>query len=80
MPPARTFSFSTPQGMIYWVHGNPADPRTPAQPPGAASLSQGNIFVIQIAHLSHSSITSQMDQPDFPRGEFDMGILSFFGH
>jgi hypothetical protein len=36
--------------------------------------------MFEVAHLANGGITLLKDQPDFTRGELDMGILSFLRH
>jgi hypothetical protein len=57
MPSPGTFSFPPAKGMVHGVHGDAANPGIAAQPPGAARFSYGNIFMVQIANLSHGRVT-----------------------
>ena len=36
--------------------------------------------MFEVAYLANGGITLLKDQPDFTRGELDMGILSFLRH
>jgi hypothetical protein len=36
--------------------------------------------MFEVAHLANGGITILKDQPDFTRGEFDMGVFSFLRH
>ena len=36
--------------------------------------------MFEVAHLANGGVTILKDQPDFARGEFDMGIFSFLRH
>jgi len=53
MPSAGSFAFTTAVRMIDWVHGNAAIVRPLSQPPRTSSFSDGDIFVIEIAHLAN---------------------------
>ena len=78
--PPELFPSPPPRG---WSMGFIATPRTTGlQPEPAISsrLSQGDIFMFEIAHLADGGIAILKDQPDFAGGEFDMGIFSFFRH
>src|SRR5512139_824549 len=66
--------------MVNGIHCHSANRGSPSEPAISTRFSQRDNFMFEITHLANSRVTILEDQPDFTRGEFDVGIFSFLRH
>ena len=80
MAPSRSPTFSSAVGMINRIHHNSTDLGAAAQEASPTRFPQGNLSMIQVAHLTHSRAATIQDHTDFARGKLDLHIAFFLGH
>lgn len=80
MSSPRCLAFTTTHGMINRVHGDTTHPRPTPQPSPPTRLSQGDVFVALVAHLTDRGLTLRQDHVYLTGRQFDVGISPFLGH
>src|SRR5271166_269781 len=78
MTSAAGFAFTTAVRVIDRVHSHATVYRTASEPAGATRLADGNIFVVQVAHLSDRRHAIDQHAAGFARRQFEQRVIAFF--
>ena len=66
--------------MVVRIHNYTAVGRTDAQPAGTARLTNGEVFIFQVAHLADGSAAVDVYFTYFAGRKTQQGVIPFFGH
>src|SRR5918996_627957 len=80
VPAAGRFALASAQRVVHRVHGHPAGGRADPQPPVPAGLPQGDELVLRVAHLAHGGPATEIDPPDLPGRQSELGEAALLGH
>src|SRR6266545_402866 len=73
---ALALSLAATHRMIHRVHDRAADRGPETLPPDAPGLADGDVLVIQVAHLPDGGHALQLHLPDLARGQLDIGVVA----
>src|SRR2546422_4809172 len=66
--------------VVHRVHGHPAVVGAPAEPARPARLADGDVLVVEVAHLADGGQALEVDLAHLSRGELDLGVIALLGH
>ena len=72
-------AFTTTHRMVDRVHHNTADMGSETKIAFLSGLAEGDVHVIAISNRADGRFAREIDQADFPAGEFDLSIISILG-
>src|SRR5437667_3896758 len=73
-------AFTATMGMVDWIHHNAANRRTNAHVTRTSSLSNRDVFMIEIADLTNRRSTVDIHQSNFAGRQLHVSIRAFLGH
>src|SRR5690554_6117809 len=73
-------TFSTTMGVIDGIHRYTADPRPTPQPAAASCLTNGEVLMVYVPHLSEGSPASSQDHPNFAGRQTQGCVAPFPSH
>src|SRR5512140_521298 len=76
---ARGAAFTAAHRVIHRVHRDAAVVRPPAEPAAAAGLADHDVFMLEIADLSHRAVALLVEDPHLARRELHLRVLPFLG-
>src|ERR1019366_585647 len=77
---AGGFAFTAAMRVIHRVHGDAAVVGHLAQPTLASGFAEGNVFVIEVAHLSNGGHAFERHAADLARRQFQQRGAAFLGN
>src|SRR5580693_3321612 len=75
-----SFAFATAVRVIHRIHRDATIVRPLPQPPRTSGFADGDVFVIEIAHLANRRHATLRNFANLARRQFHQRILAFLGH